>query len=235
MSIFISEFIGTFFMLLFGVGVVANVLLTHTKGQNSGWFLINIGWAMSVFIGISVSTSSGSHLNPAVTLAMLMKGNITADTLIPYLSGQLLGCMAGAVLAYLLYRPHYDATEDNGLKLATFSTGPAIPSTFDNLISEIVGTFALIGVILFLPKMQTDLGHLNALPVALLVLGIGVSLGGPTGYGINPARDLGPRIVHALLPMKSKGDSNWSYAWIPVVGPCIGAILAVLLHNLVTQ
>jgi glycerol uptake facilitator protein len=233
MQIFISEFVGTFFLLLFGVGVVANVLLAKTKGHSGGWLLINFGWAMAVFIGVSIAGASNAHLNPAVTLAMFLKGQITSDLVLPYISAQLLGAFAGSLLAWLLYRNHYDETKDASTILATFSTGPAIQNPISNLVSEVIGTFALVSIILLWPETQTDLGKLNPLPVALLVLGIGISLGGPTGYAINPARDFGPRLAHALLPIKHKGSSDWSYAWIPILGPILGGLLAVMLDNFI--
>jgi glycerol uptake facilitator protein len=219
--------------LLFGVGVVANVLLAKTKGHSGGWLLINFGWAMAVFIGVSIAGASNAHLNPAVTLAMFLKGQITSDLVLPYISAQLLGAFAGSLLAWLLYRNHYDETKDASTILATFSTGPAIQNPISNLVSEVIGTFALVSIILLWPETQTDLGKLNPLPVALLVLGIGISLGGPTGYAINPARDFGPRLAHALLPIKHKGSSDWSYAWIPILGPILGGLLAVMLDNFI--
>ena len=230
MSILLSEFLGCTFLLLFGAGVVANVVLDKTKGHNSGWMVINFGWAMAVFIGIYVATSSGSHLNPAVSIAFASMGRIAWSDLPQYLAGQFLGCFTGSVLAWFSYRQHMDNTIDADMKLATFCTAPAIRSSVQNVISEAVGTFALISGILFLPNSTTDLGHLNPLPVALLVLGIGLSLGGPTGYAINPARDLGPRIAHFILPIKGKRDSDWAYSWVPVIGPIIGAQLAVALY-----
>jgi glycerol uptake facilitator protein len=232
MSIFLSEFLGSMFLILFGVGVVANVLLDKSKGQNAGWLTINFGWAMAVFIGIYISTSSGSHLNPAVTIAMAYLGRISTSDILPYLGGQLLGCFTGAVITWLLYIQHYDITEDKSTKLATFSTGPAIRNTVHNILSEVIGTFALVSCILFLPNTTTDLGHLNPLPVALIVLAVGISLGGPTGYAINPARDLGPRIAHFILPIKGKGDSDWQYSWIPIVGPILGALIAAIFYNI---
>jgi glycerol uptake facilitator protein len=233
MSIFLSEFLGSMFLLFIGSSVVANVILNKTKGHGSGWLVITFGWAMAVFFGVSIAYHSGAHLNPAVTIAMAMKGNILWSAVMPYLLGQFAGCFVGATLGWVMYKDHFDATEDKDLKLAVFATGPAIPNTINNLISEILGTFTLISFILFLPQTKTDLGHLSPLPVALIVLSIGLSLGGTTGYAINPARDLAPRIAHAILPIHDKGSSNWAYSWIPVVGPIVGAALAVGLHNLI--
>lgn len=229
MNIFFGEFVGTFLLILLGNGVVANVLLDKSKGQNGGWIVITFGWAIAVFVGVFASSkASGAHLNPAVTLALLYLGKISAAQLPAYIGGQMLGAMAGSTAVWLVYRPHFFITHDPALKEACFCTAPAIRSTVDNLISEIVGTFVLILAVLFIIAPSNSLGALDALPVALLVLGIGLSLGGPTGYAINPARDLGPRIMHAILPMGPKGPSTWSYAWIPVVGPCIGSVLATL-------
>ena len=220
-------------MLLFGGGVVANVVLKDTKGHGSGFMLINFGWAMAVFVGVSVASASHAHLNPAVTVAMAMLGKINTSDIPAYLCGQFIGSFFGAVVMWLFYRLHFDATADGETKLAVFSTNPAIRNTFNNLISEIIATFALISAILYLPQTTTDLGHLNPLPVSLIVLGVGMCLGGTTGYAINPARDLAPRLAHYLLPIKDKGRSDWAYAWIPVVGPIVGALLAVALFNVI--
>ena len=229
MSIFFSELIGTGLLILLGNGVVANVVLNKTKGQSSGWIVITFGWAIAVFVGVFVAAkTSGAHLNPAVTVAMGMLKKVSAETLPLYFSGQLLGAMLGSFLVWVQYRLHLGATNDPGLKLAVFATGPAIRNTVNNLLSEIIGTFVLIFGVLYIAAPSSTLGALDALPVALLVLGIGLSLGGTTGYAINPARDLGPRIMHAVLPIPNKGSSDWSYSWIPVVGPIIGAILAAL-------
>jgi glycerol uptake facilitator protein len=232
MNAFIGELIGTALLLLLGNGVVCNVVLSRTKGQNSGWIVITFGWAIAVFVAVFVaSKASGAHLNPAVTLALAMTGKLSWDAVPVYVAGQLLGAMLGAALAWAMYRPHFDATDDAGLKLACFATGPAIRSTFNNLISEIIGTFVLILAVLFMVAPSNSLGALDALPVALLVLGIGLSLGGTTGYAINPVRDLGPRIMHTLLPINGKGTSDWRYAWIPLVGPLVGAALAALVFQ----
>ncbi|ANE49485.1 MIP/aquaporin family protein [Flavisolibacter tropicus] len=234
MSIFISELIGTALLILLGNGVVANVVLNKTKGNNGGWIVITFGWAIAVFVGVFVAAkNSGAHLNPAVTVAMSFLKKIPLETVPLYFAGQFGGAMLGAFLVWLLYRHHFTSTADAGLKLAVFATGPAIRDTTSNLISEIVGTFVLVFSVLYIAAPSSSLGALDALPVALLVLGIGLSLGGTTGYAINPARDLGPRIMHALLPINGKGSSDWSYSWIPVVGPIIGAILAALAFSAV--
>lgn len=231
MNVFFGEFTGTALLILLGDGVVANVVLNKTKGQNSGWIVICFGWAMAVFVGVYCSAAaSHAHLNPAVTLAFALLGRVPWGIVPVYLVGQLLGAMAGALLVWVAYRHHFEQTEDAGLKLAVFATGPAIRSAGNNLITEIIGTFVLIWGILYIASPYKTLGALDALPVGLLVLGIGLSLGGPTGYAINPARDLGPRIMHALLPIPRKGSSDWGYAWIPVIGPLVGAAVAALTY-----
>jgi glycerol uptake facilitator protein len=234
--VFFSEVAGTSMLLLLGCGVVANVLLTGSKGFGGGWLLINFGWGLGVFAGVYVAFKSGAHLNPAVTLGLLANGadqyapgvDVTFGSTIVYLCGEMVGAFVGAVLAWLSYREHFDSTEDPALQLAVFSTGPAIRNYAWNLVTEIIGTFVLVFVILFFGSTPSGLGPLA---VALLVVGIGASLGGPTGYAINPARDLGPRIAHALLPIKGKGSSDWGYSWVPVIGPIIGGVLAGLLAN----
>ena len=237
MSIFIAELIGTAMLVLLGNGVVANVVLKKSKGENSGWIVITLGWAIAVFVGVFiVAPVSGAHLNPAVTIGLLVAGKVTVSSIPVYLVAQFVGAALGSILVWLHYRPHFNETDDSDLQLAAFSTGPAIRDTFSNLISEIIGTFVLVYAVFYLtgPKFGTQggsLGSLDALPVALVVLGIGLSLGGTTGYAINPARDLAPRIMHAILPIKGKRDSDWSYAWIPVVGPIVGGILAALLFK----
>ncbi|MEI7471254.1 MAG: MIP/aquaporin family protein [Chitinophagaceae bacterium] len=232
MSPFIAELLGTLFLILLGNGVVANVVLSQSKGSGGGWIVIAFGWAMAVFVGVYVAThGSAAHLNPAVTIAMAaFNGFPWADVPI-YLAGQLIGAMAGSCLVWLTYRQHFDATADAGLQQACFCTAPAIPNKFYNFISEMIGTMVLLLGVLFMTKSANSLGTLDALPVGLLVLAIGLSLGGPTGYAINPARDLGPRIMHAILPMKNKGDSNWGYSWVPVIAPIVGALLAVWLYK----
>ena len=233
MNYFLGEFIGTAMLIILGNGVVANVLLNKSKGQNSGWIVITLGWSMAVFVGVYMSAAaSGAHINPAVTIAFAWLGKISWDLVPSYIAAQVLGAMTGALLVWIAYRPHYAVTENADLKMATFCTSPAIRSPFNNLFTEIIGTFILILGVLFIASPQSSLGALDALPVALLVLGIGLSLGGPTGYAINPARDLGPRIMHFILPIKNKRDSDWSYSWIPIVGPIIGAIAAALVFEL---
>ncbi|MES2893844.1 MAG: MIP/aquaporin family protein [Bacteroidota bacterium] len=228
MTPFFSELAGTSIVIILGEGVVANVVLNKTFGNSGGWIVITFGWAIAVFVGVFVATSSNAHLNPAVTLAFAALGKFSWQLVPVYIAGQFLGAMLGSTLVWLAYRKHFEATEDPASKLAVFCTSPAIRSTGDNLFSEILGTFVLILGVLFLTAPKNSLGGLDALPVALLVLGIGLSLGGTTGYAINPARDLGPRIMHSILPVKGKGSSNWSYSWIPVVGPILGSLLAAL-------
>ena len=219
-------------LILLGNGVVANVVLNKTKGNNGGWIVIAFGWAMAVFVGVFISSkASGAHLNPAVTAALAYLGKIAPETVPQYIGGQMLGAMLGSLLVVLSYRQHYTATDDTAGKLATFSTAPAIRNTFYNLLTEIIGTFVLVFAVLFIIAPDNSLGALDALPVAFIVLAIGLSLGGPTGYAINPARDLGPRIMHALLPIGRKGSSDWGYAWIPVVGPLIGGVLAAMIFK----
>lgn len=234
-EIFLSETVGTALLLLLGAGVVANVILAKNKGFGGGWLLINFGWGLAVFAGVTVSYASGAHLNPAVTFGLLAAGAMDFDIvlILAYLGGQFLGAFLGAVLAWLAYKQHFDAEPDPAAKLGVFSTGPAIRSYAWNLITEIIGTFVLVFVVIGFgragdPEIDAPggLAALGAIPVAFLVVAIGASLGGPTGYAINPARDLAPRIAHAILPIKGKGSSDWSYAWVPVVGPLIGGLLA---------
>ncbi|GMA34146.1 MIP/aquaporin family protein [Demequina litorisediminis] len=221
-------------LLLLGGGVVANVLLAKSKGLNGGWLLINFGWGLGVFSGVYVAFSTGAHLNPAVTFGIWASGAeefapgiaVNAGNFATYIAAQMVGAFIGAVLVYLVYKKHFDETEDAGLKLAVFSTGPEIRSYGWNVLTEVVATFVLVFVVLAFGNSPVDLGPLA---VALLVVGIGASLGGPTGYAINPARDLGPRIAHALLPIKGKGTSDWGYAWVPIVGPILGGVAAGLL------
>lgn len=231
MSPFISEFVGTSILLLLGNGVVANVVLSKTKGNGGGWIVITFGWAMAVFVGVYSSTASGANLNPAVTIALAVKSNDWSKVPL-YIAAQMLGAMFGSFLVWLSYRQHFDETENKDLKLAVFCTAPAIRSTFNNFMTELIGTFMLMMGVLFLSSPENKLGSLDALPVALLVLAIGLSLGGSTGYAINPARDLGPRLLHFILPMKNKRDSDWGYSWIPVIAPITGALLAVFVFKL---
>lgn len=234
MSSFPGEFIGTALLIILGDGVVANVVLNKTKGNNSGWIVITFGWAMAVFVGVYASTHLGGsgHLNPAVTLALTIFGDFEPSKLGAYIIAQFSGAIAGATIVWLAYKQHFDATTDKDMKLAVFCTAPAIRNTGYNLLTEIIGTFVLLFGALAASKPSDALGTLNALPVGLLVLAIGLSLGGPTGYAINPARDLGPRIAHFLLPIPNKRNSDWSYSWIPVAGPVIGGLLAAWVFKL---
>ncbi|MFA6469341.1 MAG: MIP/aquaporin family protein [Bacteroidota bacterium] len=233
MTPFLGEFIGTALLIIFGDGVVANVVLNKTKGNGGGWIVITFGWAMGVFVGVySVAAVSGAHINPAVTIALAFAQKISWEIVPMYILAQMLGAMFGAFLVWLAYRQHFDETENKNLKLAVFCTGPEIRNSFYNFTTEVIGTFVLVSGVLHIVAPQNSLGALDALPVALLVLGIGLSLGGPTGYAINPARDLGPRLMHFILPIKDKRDSDWGYAWIPVVAPIIGALLAVVVFQM---
>lgn len=243
MTPFSAELIGTMFLILLGAGVVANVILKGTKGFGGGWIVITTGWALAVFVGVVIAGPySGAHLNPAVSIALAIAGKFPWNDVPLYILAQLVGAMLGAFLAWLIYRDHFNTTSDPDTQLAVFSTGPAIRNTTFNLLSEIIGTFVLVFVVFYFsdaeikePKSPIGLGSLGALPVAFLVWAIGLSLGGTTGYAINPARDLGPRIIHALLPIKQKGSSNWKYAWIPVIGPIIGAVIAALLYMVLNE
>ena len=240
MNEFSAELIGTMFLILLGNGVVANVVLKGTKGNSGGWMVITTGWALAVFVGVVIATPySGAHLNPAVTLALALTGKFAWSKVGYYFLAQVLGSILGSLLVWLVYKDHFNSTADPDMQLAVFCTSPAIRNTFFNLISEIIGTFVLVFVIFYFthaeisnPKSPVGLGSLGALPVAFLVWAIGLSLGGTTGYAINPARDFGPRIAHALLPMKEKGPSHWKYAWIPVIGPFIGGSLAAMFYLL---
>src|SRR4051794_15826351 len=235
-TIFLSETVGTAMLLLLGTGVVANAILAKNKGFGGGWLLICFGWGLGVFAGVTVAAYSGAHLNPAVTLGILVAGGIpdpVLPTVLTYFAGEFVGAFIGAVLSWLAYRQHFDAEQDPAAKLGVFSTGPAIRSYGWNLVTEIIATFVLVFVVLGFgnwgdkdTNTPAGLASLGAFPVAFLVVAIGASLGGPTGYAINPARDLSPRIAHALLPIKGKGSSDWSYSWVPVVGPVIGGLLA---------
>jgi len=234
MSPFVGEFIGTMLLIILGDGVVANVVLNKTKGNNGGWIVITFGWAMAVFLGVYVSTSLGGsgHLNPAVTIAMTAFNKFDSSLLPTYILAQFAGAITGAIIVWLAYKQHFDATDDKDGKLAVFCNAPAIRGPLYNLITEIIGTFVLVFGGMAMSKSASSLGTLDALPVGLLILGIGLSLGGPTGYAINPARDLGPRIAHFILPIKNKRDSDWGYSWIPVVGPILGALLAAYIFKL---
>lgn len=226
-------------LILMGGGVVANVVLKGTKGNGSGWIVITTAWALGVFIGVVVAGPySGAHLNPAVTIALATAGKFPWADVPMYIGAQMIGAALGAFLVWLSYKDHFDLTEDGPSKLAVFSTGPAVRNTPINFLCEVIGTFALVFVILYITGAKIEgtsetpigLGSMGAIPVALLVWVIGLSLGGTTGYAINPARDLAPRIMHAILPIKAKGSNDWSYAWIPVVAPIVGAVIAALLY-----
>ncbi len=241
MTPFIAEVIGTFLLILLGNGVVANVILADTKGNGPhNWLLISFGWGMAVFVAVFVSMDvSGAHLNPAVTLGLALAGKFPWADVGTYVLAQMIGAMLGTSFVWLTYRDHYNRTEDQGTILATFATGPAIRNLFNNCLTEVIGTFVLVFGALYIggPTLEATgmegakvgLGAMGALPVGLLVFAIGMSLGGATGYAINPARDLGPRIMHAILPIPNKGGSDWSYAWVPIVGPVIGGMLAGVL------
>ena len=247
MQTFLAEAIGAMVLVLLGDGVVANVVLKGTKGENSGWIVITAGWGIAVAMAVyAVGRVSGAHLNPAVTVALAATGSFPWADVPKYLAAQLLGAFLGAVLVWLSYLPHWNATTDAGAKLGTFATGPAIRNPTGNLITEIVGTAMLLfGILAIAGNTQTftrpgdvDLAvvfsrGLQPLLVGILVFGVGLSLGGPTGYAINPARDLGPRIAHAVLPIPGKGHSDWGYAWIPIVGPLIGGVLGAGLYAMV--
>ena len=230
MTPFVGEIIGTALLILLGNGVVANVLLKNTKGNHSGWIVITFGWGMAVFVGVfSVANASGAHINPAVTIGLAVAGKFAWSKVPAYILAQMLGAALGSLLVWVQYRSHFNITENKDLKLAVFCTAPQIRNTFSNFLSEVIGTFVLIFGVLSLAAPDVGLGALSALPVALLVFAIGLSLGGPTGYAINPARDLAPRIMHFILPVHDKRDSDWSYAWIPVLGPIAGSIMAAFI------
>lgn len=233
---FLAEVLGTGVLVLLGDGVVAGVLLMKSKAQNSGWIVITTAWAFAVFAGVIIAGPiSGAHLNPAVTVGLAVKGDLPWAEVPVYIIAQMLGAFIGAVLVFLHYYPHWKETEDADLKLAVFSTGPAIRNPMWNFVSEVIGTFVLVFVIFAFANNTgpaEGLASLGALPVAFLVLVIGLALGGTTGYAINPARDLGPRIAHFLLPIPGKRDSDWSYSWIPVLGPIVGGALAAVVYTL---
>ncbi len=235
MNLFFAELIGTALLILLGNGVVAGVLLRDSKSENSGWIVITIGWGLAVTFAVyAVGSVSGAHLNPAVTLALAATGQWSehfTPAMVPiYIAGQMLGAMLGAALVYLHYLPHWARTEDPGTKLAVFCNAPAIRNTTANIISEFIGTFVLLFGLCAIGANRFSEG-LAPLAVGALVLSIGLSLGGPTGYAINPARDLGPRIVHALLPIPGKGGADWGYSWIPVVGPILGGIAGAVAYR----
>lgn len=255
MSPFVAEVIGTAILILFGGGVVANVVLNKTKGNNSGWIVITWGWAMGVFVAVfAMGQFSGAHINPAVTVGLAVAGLFNWGMVIPYVIAQTIGGFIGAVLVWMAYKDHFAITESEGVKLAIFSTAPEIRNYPSNFMTEVIGTFILVYGVLYIAtpgfvntngemlsaivingqEVGFGLGALSALPVGLLVLGIGLALGGPTGYAINPARDLGPRIAHAVLPFPHKGSSDWAYSWIPVFAPLVGAVIAAGLFLLLS-
>ena len=235
MSAQMAEMIGTALVIIFGNGVVASTLLKGSKGQNAGWIVITLGWGMAVFIGVYASAdASGAHLNPAVTLALATLGKFGWAEVPGYLVAQFAGAALGQILVWIIYRQHFDATEEAGLQRACFCTEPAIRHLPSNFITETLATFVFVLSILFIQGPDPSLGSLKALPVALLVLAMGLSLGGPTGYAINPIRDLAPRVMHAILPFKGKGGSDWAYAWVPVLGPALGGILAAVVYPLLS-
>lgn len=240
---YIAEVIGTFILILLGNGVVANVLLTRTKGYDGGWIVITFGWGMAVFVAVTaVGNISGAHINPAVSIGLAVAGKFPWIKVVPFIISQFIGAWFGALFVWIVYKNHYDVTEDPASIQATFCTAPAIRDNRHNFLSELIGTFILIYVILYftepemtssqLGEVKVGLGAIGALPVGLLVFAIGLSLGGTTGYAINPARDLGPRMIHALLPIPSKGGNSWDYAWIPILGPIAGCVLAAGLFYL---
>ena len=240
MTPILAEYIGTAVMILLGGGVVANVVLNKTNGNNSGWIVITTAWALAVFVGVTIAGPySGAHLNCAVTLSVLIMGKMTLTSALSFMIAQLAGAMTGAFLVWAMYKDHFDNTVEPGPKQAVFCTSPGIKNLPINLFSETLATFVLIFTILHFKDASVDsttpigLGSLGAIPVAFLVWAIGLSLGGTTGYAINPARDLGPRIVHALLPIKNKANFNLSYAWVPIVGPFLGSALAAVLYMII--
>ncbi len=237
MTPFVGEIFGTAMLILLGDGVVANILLKRSKGNkgdsNSGWVAITFGWAMAVYVPVfCIYSISGAHINPAVTLGLAIAGKFSWSMVLPYMLAQMIGAMIGAFLVWVAYKKHFDEPNDPDLMLMSFCTAPAIRSYWHNFLTETIGTFVLIIALLYYNWPNLDMvGGLAGLPIGLLILAIGLSLGGPTGYAINPARDLGPRIMHAILPIPGKRDSDWRYAWVPIIGPFVGAILAVLVFT----
>lgn len=234
MSPFLGEFAGTAMLIILGDGVVANVLLNKTKGQHGGWIVITLAWSMAVFMGVytAIKLGGSGHINPAITLALAAFGDFDSSLLTTYIAAQFAGAITGAIIVWLAYKQHFAETEDKDLKLAVFCNAPAIRSTGHNVITEFIGTFILMFGALAMTPSTAPFVTIDALPAGLLVLGIGLSLGGPTGYAINPARDLGPRIAHFILPIPGKRDSDWDYSWIPVVGPILGALAAAWVFTL---
>lgn len=232
LTIFVAELIGTLVLVVLGNGVVANVILNRTKGQNAGWMVVSMGWAMAVFVAVLTTSAQGAHVNPAVTLGLAATGRVPAMLVPVHLSAQLAGAVLGAAVVWLFYKKHFDATQDAEGIRACFSTSPAIRSWKHSFLAECVATAIFMYAIASISGGDGRIiGSLQALPVALLVLGLALSLGGSTGCAINPARDLGPRIAHAFLPIPHKGSSDWQYAWIPVVAPVVGAVLGAWVHR----
>lgn len=232
MSPYVAEFFGTMILILLGNGVVAGVLLKNSKSENAGWLTIVLGWGLAVTLAIyAVGRISGAHINPAVTIGLWVAGDFSSNLVVGYILAQFAGAFSGAILVWLHYFPHWKVTDNAGLKLAAFSCAPAIRASIPNLVSEIIGTTVLVTAVLFIGANKFADG-LNPIVVGALVASIGLSLGGPTGFAINPARDLGPRIAHAILPIAGKGTSDWSYSWIPVVGPLIGSLLGAGLYRI---
>lgn len=234
------EFIGTLVLVLLGCGVVACVSLKKSKGEGAGWIVVTLAWGLAVMCGVFIAGPfTGAHLNPAVTTGLAIAGKFPWSSVLPYIISQILGGIAGGMLVYIFYKDHFDLTEDQATKLGVFSTIPAVKNHWRNLFCELLGTFVLMLVILFLGDKhnaaEVGLGSIGAIPVGLLVVAIGMSLGGTTGYAINPARDLGPRIAHQLLPIKGKGDSQWFYSWVPILGPILGSALAALIYWVVVR
>jgi glycerol uptake facilitator protein len=247
MTPFLAELIGTMLLLLMGGGVVANACLNKSKGLGAGWLAITTAWALGVFIGVVVAGPySGAHLNPAVTIAFAVAGSFPWSDVVPYIVAQFIGAALGAFLVWVVYKDQFDATPDPATKLGVFCTAPAVRNTFRNFLTEVVGTFVLLIVVFYITDGQirvpddggtvaVGLGSVGAIPVSFTVWVIGLSLGGPTGYAINPARDLMPRLVHALVPIKEKGSSDWGYAWIPVLGPIVGGVIAAGLFCILSM
>lgn len=242
MSPFVAEITGTLILILLGNGVVANVLLKDTKGNGGGWIVITTGWALAVFTGVVIAGPySGAHLNPAVSIGLAIAGKFPWADVPLYILAQMIGAMIGALLVWINYKNHFDATVHSGIKSACFYTSPAIKNTTLNFISEAIGTFVLLFAVFYFTnaelgkeKIPMGLGSLGAIPVAFIVWSIGLSLGGTTGYAINPARDLGPRIVHTFLPLKAKNKNDWKYFWVPIAGPIAGAAIAAALYLMLT-
>lgn len=236
----VFEYLGTLVLILLGCGVVACVSLKKSKGEGAGWIVVTFAWGLAVTVGVWIAGPfTGAHLNPAVSLALAASAKFPWSSVLPYVASQILGAMSGAALVYIFYKDHFDTTDDATAKLGVFATIPAIENKWRNTVSELIGTFLLVLVILFLGdknnSAEIGLGTIGAIPVGLLIVVIGMALGGTTGYAINPARDLGPRLAHFLMPIKGKGPSQWGYSWVPVVGPIAGGLLAALVYWLIVR